>query len=70
MGYLQDDKYSKWRRQWLQWHARSLLASALLIHGAERDAYLDEMLTEYFAYDDFSAHEISFIFRRVCRGEG
>ncbi|CAG9174161.1 hypothetical protein CURE108131_17265 [Cupriavidus respiraculi] len=62
------NKYSLWRRRWLWWHSRSLLANALGQTPAARHAYIREMRLAYRDYGDFSESEIEFIFRRVSRG--
>jgi hypothetical protein len=62
--------YSLWRRRWLGWHSRSLLANALGQTPATRHAYIREMRLAYRDYGDFSESEIEFIFRRVSRGIG
>lgn len=63
-----NEDYKHWRRRWLRWHSRSLLASALVLQRSEWDAYLDEMQKAYLAYGDFAENEIDFIFRRVSNG--
>lgn len=63
---MRDDGYKQWRRRWLQWHSRSLLANALVLQRTERDTYLDEMLRAYLAHGDFTENEIDYIFRKVC----
>ncbi|EON16357.1 hypothetical protein C265_28866 [Cupriavidus sp. GA3-3] len=62
------DDYKHWRRRWLRWHSRSLLASALVLQRSECDAYLNQMLRAYLAYGDFTENEVEFIFRRVSHG--
>jgi hypothetical protein len=65
---LVKDDSKHWRRRWLRWHSRSLLASALVLQRGECDAYLNEMLRAYLAYGDFTENEVDFIFRRVSHG--
>ncbi|AQV92562.1 hypothetical protein BJN34_01485 [Cupriavidus necator] len=67
-GQLGYQDYKHWRRRWLRWHSRSLLASALVLQRSEWDAYLDEMQKAYLAYGDFAENEIVFIFQRVSSG--
>ena len=63
-----DENYKPWRQRWLQWHARSLLASVVALAEAERESYLDRMRAAYCDLGDFPESEIDFIFRRVSRG--
>ncbi|AQV96419.1 hypothetical protein BJN34_21355 [Cupriavidus necator] len=65
---MENEDYKHWRRRWLRWHSRSLLAGTLVLQRSEWDAYLDEMLRTYVAYGDFAEDEIAFIFRRVSHG--
>lgn len=67
-GQLVDENYKPWRQRWLQWHARSLLASVVALAEAERESYLDRMRAAYCDLGDFPESEIDFIFRRVSRG--
>lgn len=68
-GQFVDENYEPWRRRWLQWHSRSLLASVIALAVVERGAYLDRMRAAYRDFGDFPESEIDFIFRRVSRGQ-
>ncbi|SOZ17597.1 hypothetical protein CBM2598_U10045 [Cupriavidus taiwanensis] len=57
-GQLRHEDYQQWRRQWLRWHSRSLLANALALQRGERAARLDEMLKAYLSYGDFTENEM------------
>lgn len=63
-----DENYGPWRRRWLRWHSRSLLASIITLAGAERQPYLDRMRSAYHDLGDFTQGEVDFIFQRVWRG--
>ncbi|AQV98250.1 hypothetical protein BJN34_30740 [Cupriavidus necator] len=65
---MKNEDYKHWRRRWLRWHSRSLLAGTLVLQRSDWDTYLDEMLKTYLAYGDFTENEIAFIFRRVSHG--
>src|SRR5437868_14854170 len=65
---MEDSHYLWWRRRWVGWHSRTLLANALGQSPATRTAYLGEMRQAYEAYGDFSPQEVDFIFGRVSRG--
>ncbi len=67
-GQLVDENYGPWRRRWLQWHSRSLLASIITLAGVEREPYLDRMRAAYHDLGDFTQGEVDFIFQRTSRG--
>lgn len=64
---MDDEGYKSWRRRWLRWHARCLLANALALSESARSAYLQEMHSAYGTFGDFTEDEVVFVFRRVFR---
>jgi hypothetical protein len=65
---MQSRHYQWWRRRWLWWHSRTLLANALAQGPATQAAYIAEMRRAYEAYGDFTHNEMALIFGRVTRG--